>query len=132
LPHNNIAALRDRAKLTQAQLAIATKTTQPYISRLEKGELVKPGKETLRQLSNALRVSAHEITFVRSPYKSWSRNEVIAWWKSNAAEVQAIVELMQEHQAILQYPDVSVMKSVLMVLQDVVDFELEEGVNGKP
>lgn len=54
-------ALRIKAGFTQAQLAKMTSLTQPYIARLESGEVRNPGMHLLRQLSTALNVSLDQI-----------------------------------------------------------------------
>jgi transcriptional regulator with XRE-family HTH domain len=133
VPSNNIASLRDRAKLTQSQLANLTKTSQPYISQLESGDRAPEG-EALVLLCKALGVKPAQLGLQKpeSPLHSWNRKEVMQWWKQNGKEVLEIMQIMKQYKTQLQYPGVSLMRSVLMVLEDVALYEAKEDRNGKP
>jgi transcriptional regulator with XRE-family HTH domain len=133
MPHNNIASLRDRAKLTQSKLANLTKTSQPYISQLESGDRIPEG-EALVLLCKALGVKPVQLGLQKpeSPLHSWNRKEVMQWWKQNGKEVLEIMQIMKQYKTQLQYPGVSLMRSVLMVLEDVALYEAKEDRNGKP
>jgi transcriptional regulator with XRE-family HTH domain len=133
VPHNNIASLRDRAKLTQSQLANLTKTSQPYISQLESGDRTPEG-EALVLLCKALGVKPAQLGLQKpeSPLHSWNRKEVMQWWKQNGKEVLEIMQIMKQYKTQLQYPGVSLMRSVLMILEDVAWYESGEKKNGKP
>jgi transcriptional regulator with XRE-family HTH domain len=132
VPHNNIASLRDRAKLTQTQLANLTKTSQPYISQLESGDRTPEG-EALVLLCKALGVKPAQLGLQKpeSPLHSWNRKEVMQWWKQNGKEVLEIMQIMKQYKTQLQYPGVSLMRSVLMILEDVAWYESGEKKNGK-
>jgi transcriptional regulator with XRE-family HTH domain len=133
VPHNNIASLRDRAKLTQSQLANLTKTSQPYISQIESGDRIPEG-EALVLLCKALGVKPAQLGLQKpeSPLHSWNRKEVMQWWKQNGKEVLEIMQIMKQYKTQLQYPGVSLMRSVLMILEDVAWYESGEKKNGKP
>jgi transcriptional regulator with XRE-family HTH domain len=133
VPSNNIAVLRDRAKLTQTQLANLTKTSQPYISQLESGERIPEG-EALVLLCKALGVKPAQLGLQKpeSPLHSWNRKEVMQWWKQNGKEVLEIMQIMKQYKTQLQYPGVSLMRSVVMILEDVAWYESGEKKNGKP
>jgi transcriptional regulator with XRE-family HTH domain len=132
MSHNNIASLRDRAKLTQSQLANLTKTSQPYISQLESGDRIPEG-EALVLLCKALGVKPVQLGLQKpeSPLHSWNRKEVMQWWKQNGKEVLEIMQIMKQYKTHLQYPGVSLMRSVLMILEDVAWYESGEKKNGK-
>jgi transcriptional regulator with XRE-family HTH domain len=132
VPSNNIAVLRDRAKLTQTQLANLTKTSQPYISQLESGDRTPEG-EALVLLCKALGVKPAQLGLQKpeSPLHSWNRKEVMQWWKQNGKEVLEIMQIMKQYKTQLQYPGVSLMRSVLMILEDVAWYESGEKKNGK-
>lgn len=57
---NKIRNRREELGLTQPELADKAKTSQPYISRLEKGEL-RPSMQKLIDLSSALNMSIDEM-----------------------------------------------------------------------
>lgn len=57
---NKIRNRREELGLTQPELADKAKTSQPYISRLEKGEL-HPSMRKLLDLSSALNMSIDEM-----------------------------------------------------------------------
>ena len=57
---NKIRNRREELGLTQLELAHKAKASQPYISRLEKGEL-RPSMRILLNLSSALDMSLDEM-----------------------------------------------------------------------
>lgn len=59
-PGGRISALRTAAKLSQADLARASRITQSHISQIERGKRV-PNMGTLRALAHALGASVGDI-----------------------------------------------------------------------
>lgn len=57
---NKIRSRREELGLTQPELADKAKASQPYISRLEKGE-IRPSMQKLLDLSSALNMSIDEM-----------------------------------------------------------------------
>lgn len=57
---NRIRNRREELGLTQPELAYKAKASQPYISRLEKGE-IRPSMQMLINLSSALNMSIDEM-----------------------------------------------------------------------
>lgn len=57
---NRIRNRREELGLTQPELADKAKTSQPYISRLEKGK-IRPSMQMLLNLSSALNMSIDEM-----------------------------------------------------------------------
>lgn len=58
--HSSVAALRLRKGWSQAELARRAETSQPYIARLERGQ-VDPQVSTVRKLAHALAVPIAEL-----------------------------------------------------------------------
>lgn len=53
---------RKAAKLTQAELAKLSRVTQGCISKMERGELLKPSYDTLEKLAKALQRCGRRVT----------------------------------------------------------------------
>lgn len=58
--HSTVAALRLRKGWSQAELARRAETSQPYIARIERGQ-VDPQVSTVRKLAHALAVPVAEL-----------------------------------------------------------------------
>lgn len=69
-------ALRERAKLTQAQLAEAAALDQTAVSRIELGKVKSPQYATVAALAGALNVSAECVA--ESITESVSQSEAVA------------------------------------------------------
>ncbi|MCR4886271.1 MAG: helix-turn-helix domain-containing protein [Clostridiales bacterium] len=56
-----LQAMREKRKLTQAQLAVASGVTQQAISAIETGERPNPGIITLHKLATALKCTVDDL-----------------------------------------------------------------------
>lgn len=59
----DLKTARDRAKLSQSELAAASGVDQPTISRLETGKYKRPQFETVFKLAKALGIDPRQLQF---------------------------------------------------------------------
>ena len=58
---SRVRTRREAKEMSQAQLATSSKTTQSTVSRIEHGQLLNPGAQTLMRLAGSLDVSVDYI-----------------------------------------------------------------------
>ena len=63
---NNIRAIREKALMTQADLALKTGFTGATINRVETGRVKSPHFFTRKKIAQALKVTVEELGFNRN------------------------------------------------------------------